>query len=435
MPGRGNVFLDHLGIVCALGCGEDEVATALFAADAPRGTAISALLDPGQPTTLGVVSTGLPTLDGLPVELRGRNNALLSLALAPLREAVAEAVERHGADRVAVVLGSSTSVVGESEAAHRHFAAHGEWPAGFHYRQQEMGTPASFVASQLGLRGPQYSKMSTTLDDVRLARQLDLPVSVHGGSAAWGKHRPIAQMHECGLLDERTTVVHCNTLADDELQMMADCGCHASLSPDAELQMGFGWPATRRLLDVGIRPSLSIDDCAAVCGDMFRTMHTTLIVQRGLDNQAVDVPTDQIGLALNSGDVVEFATLAGARACGLERRIGTLEVGKEADLLLLRTDELAMFPLTHATGQIVASGHPGLVDTVMVRGRVVKAGGRMVGIDLPRLRRLTLESQARVLERANAALPAEDLVTIGGNWQPKIGAFGADANKTFARKN
>lgn len=155
-PLPDDVFLNRLGIVCALGRGEDEVATALFAEDAPRGTASTSLLDPDRPTTLGMAAAELPTLDALPVEMRGRNNALLSIALAPLREAVAAAVERYGADRVAVVLGSSTSGVGESEAAHRHFAAHGDWPVGFHYRQQEMGTPAAFVASQLGLRGPAH---------------------------------------------------------------------------------------------------------------------------------------------------------------------------------------------------------------------------------------------------------------------------------------
>ena len=154
-PFPNDVYLNRLGIACALGCTEDDVASALFADDMPRGVSASTLATP-EATALGVVGAELPTLDRLPVELRGRNNALLSIALAPLRDAVAEAVDRHGADRVAVVLGSSTSGVGESEAAHRHFAAHGDWPAGFHYRQQEMGTPARFVASQLGLRGPAH---------------------------------------------------------------------------------------------------------------------------------------------------------------------------------------------------------------------------------------------------------------------------------------
>lgn len=148
-------FLNELGIACALGRDVDQVATALFADDAPQGVAMRDAIT-GLPTSLGLVPGALPSLDDLPVALRGRNNQLLRLALMPLRAAVAAAVERHGAGRVAVVLGSSTSGVGESEAAHRHFQAQGTWPDAFHYRQQEMGTPAAFVANELGLRGPAH---------------------------------------------------------------------------------------------------------------------------------------------------------------------------------------------------------------------------------------------------------------------------------------
>ncbi|HOZ24585.1 MAG TPA: beta-ketoacyl-ACP synthase [Thermomonas sp.] len=148
-------FLNELGIACALGRDVDQVATALFADDTPRGVAVTDAVT-GAATSLGLVPGALPSLDDMPVELRGRNNQLLRLALAPLRNAVAEVVARHGADRVAVVLGSSTSGVGESEDAHRYFQAHGTWPEAFHYRQQEMGTPAMFVATELGLRGPAH---------------------------------------------------------------------------------------------------------------------------------------------------------------------------------------------------------------------------------------------------------------------------------------
>ena len=283
------------------------------------------------------------------------------------------------------------------------------------------------VTMALGLRGPQYSSMTTTEADVRAARELGLWVSVHAGSAAWGRNRPIARMRDRGLLDDRTTVIHCNTLADDELAMMADCGCAASISPDAEVQMGFGWPATGRLLRVGIRPSLSIDDCAAVCGDMFRTMHTTLVVQRGLDNLEVDNPTDQKGLRLRARHVVEFATLEGAKACGLGDELGSLRPGKLADILLVRMDDPLVFPMNHPLGQLVSSGHPGLVDTVIVEGRVVKRGGRMVDVDLDRLRRLALESRTRVLERVNARLPAGEAVRIGGGWHPDVTAYAGSA--------
>ena len=149
------VFLNDLGIACALGRDIDAVASALFADDAPRGVGMTETVT-GIATSLGLVPGALPSLDDVPVELRGRNNQLLRLAIEPLRASVAKAVAHYGADRVAVILGSSTSGVGESEEAHRHFLVHGAWPDSFHYRQQEMGTPAAFVAAEFGLRGPAH---------------------------------------------------------------------------------------------------------------------------------------------------------------------------------------------------------------------------------------------------------------------------------------
>jgi 3-oxoacyl-[acyl-carrier-protein] synthase-1 len=86
-----------------------------------------------------------------------RNNALLRCAIGPIREAVAEARARHGASRIGVILGTSTSGIGESEAAQLQFEATGHWPERFHYAQQEMGTPAAFVAAELGLAGPAHT--------------------------------------------------------------------------------------------------------------------------------------------------------------------------------------------------------------------------------------------------------------------------------------
>jgi 5-methylthioadenosine/S-adenosylhomocysteine deaminase len=146
--------------------------------------------------------------------------------------------------------------------------------------------------------------------------------------------------------------VHANGISDDELRMLADAGSSVSISPDVELKMGFGWPVTGRALAAGLRPTLSIDDVPSVGGDMFSTMRTAFAVQRGLDG------------GLRSRDLLEFATVDGARACGLDARTGSLTPGKDADLILLRADDLTVFPVTDPAGTIVSAGHPGLVDTV-----------------------------------------------------------------------
>jgi 5-methylthioadenosine/S-adenosylhomocysteine deaminase len=179
--------------------------------------------------------------------------------------------------------------------------------------------------------------------------------------------------------------------------MLADAGSSLSISPDVELKMGFGWPMTGRALAAGLRPTLSIDDCPSVGGDMFATMRTAFVVQRGLDG------------GLNSRDVLEFATVDGAAACGIATRTGSLTPGKAADVILLRADDLTVFPANHPAGTIVAAGHPGLVDTVLVAGRVVKRDGVLVDVDLPTLRSRLVESRDRIA--AAAGIP------LDGTWR------------------
>lgn len=150
------IFLNELGIVCALGAGRQAVADTLFASDRPRGLGFSEAFTPGTALALGAVDAVLPDLANLPVQFRGRNNALLLHALEQIHPAVEQAIARFGHERIAVVLGTSTSGVGESESAQRYWQEHGRWPEGFDYYQQEMGTAAQFVAHVLGTRGPAH---------------------------------------------------------------------------------------------------------------------------------------------------------------------------------------------------------------------------------------------------------------------------------------
>lgn len=150
------VFLNDMGMVCALGDGRAAVAAALFA-DRPGGLSENDQLLPGRTLALGEVRTALPALDDVPLALRGRNNALLDVALAQITPAAQAAIARYGAGRVAVVLGTSTSGIGESEQALRTRAEHGHWPESFDYAQQEMGSAAQFVRQRIGAQGPAWT--------------------------------------------------------------------------------------------------------------------------------------------------------------------------------------------------------------------------------------------------------------------------------------
>jgi len=252
------------------------------------------------------------------------------------------------------------------------------------------------VTMALGLRGPELTDMDTVAAELTLAGDLGLRTSVHIETG--GRNRPIADLHEHRLLSSTTTFVHANGVGDDELHMLADAGSSVSISPDVELKMGIGWPMTGRVLAAGLRPSLSTDDAPSAGGDMFASMRSAHVAQRGLDG------------TLNARDVLEFATIDGAAACGLVDRTGSLTPGKDADVILLSADDPTVFPFNNPAGTIVAAGHPGLVDTVLVAGRVVKHGGRLLDIELPTLRNRLVESRDRIA--AAAGIP------LDGTWHP-----------------
>jgi hypothetical protein len=92
--------------------------------------------------------------------------------------------------------------------------------------------------------------------------------------------------------------------------------------------------------------------------------------------------------------------IEGARANGLERKIGTLTPGKDADIILLRTDQLNVMPMNNAVGAVVTSMGPQNVDTVLIAGKVMKRNGQLVGVDFARLGRLGEEARDRLYSNA-----------------------------------
>jgi cytosine/adenosine deaminase-related metal-dependent hydrolase len=286
-------------------------------------------------------------------------------------------------------------------------------------KEKYFSSDDQLVTMAMALRGPQFTDHETTLVDYQLAREIDCRITVHVGDGEWGKSRPIEWLRSQDLLGPEVTYVHCNMLGDDELKMIADSGGTASVSADIELSMGHGWPATGRLLDAGIRPSLSIDVCTLNGGDMFGAMKSTVASQRALDNAAADAAgkvRDQVGLSCR--DAVHFATVEGARANGLDHLTGTLEVGKAADVIILGTETPAMYPVNNPWGSLVYSAHPGVVDSVFVAGKAVKRNGQLVGVDMDRVKRLAYESRDYLFDKAekDETLPGAEL---GGSWVPE----------------
>jgi len=162
---------------------------------------------------------------------------------------------------------------------------------------------------------------------------------------------------------------------------------------------------TQKFLDRGLRPSLSIDVETNVPSDMFTQMRTVLSLQRALLFKRSQAGEDHLPPLLTSRDALEFATIEGARANGLLDKTGSLTPGKEADVIMLRTDRPNIFPVNDPIGAVVWGMDTSNVDSVFVAGKALKRNGQLLGVDLNRIRKMAYESRDYVVAKSGFKLP------------------------------
>jgi len=148
-------YLNALGLICALGQGKQAVAEALFAGDG-SGMRVQHGWVAERRLTLGAVDAELPPMPERMQAALSRNNQLLLAAALQIEPQLRAALARHGAARIGVVLGTSTSGIHEASQGIAHFVRSAALPADYRYAQQEIAAPAVFLADWLGLGGPAY---------------------------------------------------------------------------------------------------------------------------------------------------------------------------------------------------------------------------------------------------------------------------------------
>jgi 5-methylthioadenosine/S-adenosylhomocysteine deaminase len=254
--------------------------------------------------------------------------------------------------------------------------------------------------------GPEFTEFEVSKSHWKLARDVGARISVHVGVGTFGRKTKLAEFGHAGLMGADTTYIHCTTLSDEEIQMIVDTGGTVSLAAPVEMMMGHGMVPTQKFLDRGLKPSLSVDVETNVPNDMFTQMRCVLALQRALVFDHALAGQNNFPSLLTARDALEFATIEGARANGLDHKTGSLTPGKEADIIMLRTDQINVMPINDPIGAIVWGMDTSNVDSVFVAGKPVKRNGELVGVDLNRLRDLVYESRDYVIKKAGFRLPA-----------------------------
>jgi cytosine/adenosine deaminase-related metal-dependent hydrolase len=211
----------------------------------------------------------------------------------------------------------------------------------------------------------------------------------------------IVALGRAGLMRPGDEYIHCAHLNDPAWRMIEDTGGRTSHSAPLEMAMGHGMPSIQDALDHGLRPSLSSDHSKTVAQDMFGMMRTVFELQRLAILQRKLAGDRNLPALLTPRDVLEFATIEGARCAAIDRRCGTLTPGKDADIVLLRADRLDVWPHNNAFGTVANLMNPGHVETVFIAGKLKKWRGSLVGINTGRVRQLVETSREAVMRRAN----------------------------------
>ncbi len=215
------------------------------------------------------------------------------------------------------------------------------------------GLAGGVVEVALAPLGPSFSDIAVVEETWRLARSLGLRVMVHVA----GQEKPMSALRDRGLLHSEITFVHGNGLPDDELKLVAEAGAGVSIAPALEALMGHGGPMVGRTRGLGVLTGLATDTVTAVAGDMFSVMRATLMSAHSTE-----------GVHVTPADVLRMATIEGAAAIGMADRIGSLGVGKHADLVVLRANDINLVGTQDPVAALVTAAHPGNIEKVFVGG-------------------------------------------------------------------
>ncbi|WQF88051.1 Putative metal-dependent hydrolase, composite domain superfamily [Colletotrichum destructivum] len=260
------------------------------------------------------------------------------------------------------------------------------------------------VALQLSQSGT--TPLSWINDELRLARDHELFCCSHTSAVPNSSlTNDLETRADFGHMHPGHVYIHCTSLTDHEMSLIAKTGGKIALAPDTDIQMGMGFPPLRMALAHGLKPALSIDTSSAAPPDLLSQMRLQLQVQRGLDHQATHLGR-RVALNMNLGarDALIWGTRNGAEAVGLGDKIGTLSPGKRADVVVI-TSKRALSGTANPLGTAVLHSTPADVDLVMVDGKIVKRDGQLVGVDVPAIRAKAREGLRRIQENLKKARP------------------------------
>ena len=235
----------------------------------------------------------------------------------------------------------------------------------------------------MAVLGPQQSTLEVCKSDFQLARDLDLIISMHvGGNFLTPDGFNVLKKEN--LLNKKTNIVHANNITNEMLDVLVDSSCTFSITPEEELQMGFGNPLTKRLIERGGVFNFGSDIESAMAGDMLNVIRFALQAVRHeftLENYEINnLPPNT--MKVTTRKAFEWATIDAARSFGIDDKVGSITPGKKADLIMFKKNKINFVPMHDPISTIIFHSNSNDIDTVIVNGIILKRYGELIAKNL-----------------------------------------------------
>lgn len=195
---------------------------------------------------------------------------------------------------------------------------------------------------------------------------------------------------------------HCTGLTDEAWKIISDNGVNVTLDPRSDAQYGLeeGIFPYQKAIDSGLRPGIGTDLETSYGGDMFTEMSVAFALQRAFAQNRRYQGDQNAPLPVSSKAILEAATINGTEIAGFGSVSGSITPGKSADLILINTNSINLFPSHHAIGTVVHAAGRENVELVMVAGKILKSEGKMVGFDLSEIKGQIEESLSYLFRKS-----------------------------------
>ena len=219
----------------------------------------------------------------------------------------------------------------------------------------------------------------------KFAKEMNIGIHIHLSESKketqenydqFGKS-PIKHANDMGIFDVPAVAAHCVHLSDEDINILAEKGVSVVYNPGSNLKLGNGFAPVVKLMEKGVNVALGTDGSSSNNNvNMFEEINLAAIVNKGVNNEPTCIP---------AMTALEMATKNGAKALGLDKEIGSLEVGKKADMIIIDLNKPHFYPLHDVVAAMVYTAQASDVETVIINGKIIMEDYHMKTIDVEKV--------------------------------------------------